>query len=699
MSIIDPANLMQRVPELHALTDDPKISKAIASGDAFRVYRALVLARLLRRLPEHAALLEMLTSERRLFAKTEKSHVSLANFQSIGFNFVGKSEQESDDSFIALHAFVIFNSIPLVPLGAYVVKNGGGRQWRVFARVPLSVGAWLYSRSLAWIAVISILVGSAFLDRQFNTQQVLIVNGFDVPITVEFDHQAVNIAARNHRNLAVKVGKIQALAKAENGITIDQLNQTIVRSDRLSVWNIAGVAPLIMNTRVFGKDAGVEGNSHPSEVTYCGQHFFELAHVRYVFEEWPATLSQDYAGQDVTLSQLTLPAGTAESSAMACVEYAFAHGIEKQIAKGVELIAELNNWSDSFLRPTVAAAKSVSTQEAKRVAQRIIQAKPDNLDVERIVQQIREDAGDREELLSEYAERVQDNPASATEQYLYASLFYGEQGLNKMQELAVRFPQDVAILRSLAWRKGVHGDYNGAVADIAKLRKLAPLQAASLLDVEVRALVAQRKPFDAMNRLNTAIRDKTASDRAGHAAELGVIASHSGTDAELYLRALPGDEANQLRLDFYRVRAGLKPLSVVSENHPAVQLAIAVRQSPDKALSLVKSVERIWLNDLGLDQVSLLYGEAVRVNDQQAQHILLPLMHLARWQQQRLREFVIGADVSLDDLDLHVDVQAASYFIRSRNAALPAAERAALRARAARTDYLRGVISVALNQW
>ena len=52
MSLKDPANLVQRIPELEVLAADPKIRRAIETGDPFKVYRALGWAKWLKRLPE-----------------------------------------------------------------------------------------------------------------------------------------------------------------------------------------------------------------------------------------------------------------------------------------------------------------------------------------------------------------------------------------------------------------------------------------------------------------------------------------------------------------------------------------------------------------------------------------------------------------------------------------------------------------------
>ncbi len=119
MTISDPSQILQRVPELHDLVGDSKIRHAIESGAPFKIYRSLVLAKLFRRLPQHKELLQMLTSQRRLFARGLKGSPSLGTINSVGFSFVGKDEQDVEGYHIALHAFVILFALPIIPLGSY----------------------------------------------------------------------------------------------------------------------------------------------------------------------------------------------------------------------------------------------------------------------------------------------------------------------------------------------------------------------------------------------------------------------------------------------------------------------------------------------------------------------------------------------------------------------------------------------------
>jgi hypothetical protein len=55
--------------------------------------------------------------------------------------------------------------------------------------------------------------------------------------------------------------------------------------------------------------------------------------------------------------------------------------------------------------------------------------------------------------------------------------------------------------------------------------------------------------------------------------------------------------------------------------------------------------------------------------------------------------------VSLANADLEPGMRAAAMLVRSRNAALPAAERAQLRTQAAQTDLLHSVVTQALARW
>ena len=342
MSISDPALLLQRVPELEALVDDAKIRRAIESGDPFKVYRALVLARLLRRLPQHGQLLKSLTDERRLFVKPLKGTPSLFSLNSFGFGFVGKSEQNADGSYIALHALVAFFILPLIPLGAFVVRDTGSRQYQIYARAPLGIAGWLYTRGVASALVLSVLVGAAHSFSASGSQDVIVLNGFAVPVTVDVGSQQITVPAGGRGTLNLKVGTLTGTARSAKGVVLDTLPMEIRSSGLLSIWNIAGAAPLTRNTVVYSKTPGAGGQG--AQQIYCGTRFIEMANVRYAFQAPPATMSMNKHSDSVSVEQVEVaPTGNIEG-AQACMSYGLNTGHEKDIARLAEALAKLKDW-------------------------------------------------------------------------------------------------------------------------------------------------------------------------------------------------------------------------------------------------------------------------------------------------------------------------------------------------------------------
>src|SRR3712207_9192433 len=92
--IQDPAGLLQRIPELKSLCEDPRVRRAVERGDPFRVYRALFMARWLGRLRSQRELLNALLRQRRLFARPLKSSPSLGTVNGFGMTLLGKARSE-----------------------------------------------------------------------------------------------------------------------------------------------------------------------------------------------------------------------------------------------------------------------------------------------------------------------------------------------------------------------------------------------------------------------------------------------------------------------------------------------------------------------------------------------------------------------------------------------------------------------------
>jgi hypothetical protein len=194
--IQDPAGLLHRVPELKPLCEDPGVRRAVEQGDPFRLYRALRWARWLGRLRSHRETIDALLSQRRLFARPLKSSPWMGTLNGFGSTLLGSSEPDSHDgTHISTHCVVAFFAIPLVPLGAYVVRPGDGstalnRSWALFARVPMGLLPWLWSRALALGVMALVALGAAQACQDSRYHDVRLINGSSKPLRVELSKAA-----------------------------------------------------------------------------------------------------------------------------------------------------------------------------------------------------------------------------------------------------------------------------------------------------------------------------------------------------------------------------------------------------------------------------------------------------------------------------------------------------------------------------
>ena len=463
---------------------------------------------------------------------------------------------------------------------------------------------------------------------------------------------------------------------------IDQFDHDIVRNGGTTVWNIAGATPLLHPTLVSSKTSDdIEQKNVPS--VYCGRNFIELE-------------------MKLNASKITLARTASEIGPIGiemCIKYATENSKEKAIAPALEALALIYDWSLSYTNKAITAAKLVSQAEAIRVATRAMQAKPGKTEYERLYQELREEAGEHDALLREYAERAKQQTNSASVQFLYASLLSGHAGVVAMQELHQKFPQDADILQSLVVRKMLHDDSAGAYRDLLQLRKISPKHADRLLDVEVKILLAERRGIEALQVLNNAVRDKAAAKRPEHAADFALVAKQINVKPDFWLKELPAPEKNADMLDFYRVRAGLRPLQTQDTHSAFIKLALALRSDPAEALKISKRMNRHQLSFLATDQLILLFGEAVRTNDVELIDMMDGLPPLSKAKTKLLVEFLSGAEINLDEFDIDLDIQSAASFIRSRNQSLGLKERSVLRNQAEKIDLLGGPVTTALHQW
>lgn len=682
-------DVLQRIPELEAFLHEPACRRAIDSGSIFQVYRALLFARILRRCPHQQDLLDSLLTQRRLFAQPlQEGQRTVSTWGSRRFGCQWQDESatsaqhDTDGRFLAsLRLFVAglptfsFGSFLIRPNAASENKGKQNQAWTVLAQVPERFSRWLGERLIVTATGLLIISVGWISYQRTHTQEVWLINAFSDALDVELDGQTLRVPAHDSRALRVRIGKLRGRAQTASlpnrpALIVDQLEQQIQHSAGLTIWNLAGAAPVIMTN--------AENNDAPNVA--CGQHLLEFNQIGAIQYQAPSNTEQ--------------PAGAQLST---CYQYAQEHQQIAALSHALLTQALLLDWDMPATVAAIHAASATSDAAAIDVAQRAANAMPDQLAYQLLLQDTRIDAGQREQVVEELQQDAQSD--SPIKLLLAARLQSGEQGIAAMQAAHERFPQDPTILHSLVWRKAIHGHYAEALRDLQQLHQLSPGMADRLFDLEVQLQLTQNRPLEAIKLLQSTVRDHRAERRADHAADFALVARQSRIDPEFWLKELPAAKNDLGLLDFYRVRAGLKPYQHPNLHSAQVKLALALRSDPAQAIALAQTQNPVQLAQLSKAQLSLLLTEANRLNQIALVKQTRSLLGLNKADTQLLQQFVRGEAVDIDHADFDLEVQSAAFLVRARNAQISATERSQLRNRAAQTDLLHSVISTALAQW
>lgn len=705
MIIQDPAGLLQRIPELKPLCEDPAVRRAVERGDPFRLYRTLRWARWLGKMRSHREVIDTLLRHRRLFARPLKSNPMLGTLNGFGASLIGSAEKdEQDGTCISTHCVVALFAIPLVPLGAYVVLPGPSsgafnRSWTLFARVPLGPLPWLWSRALALGVMALVVLGAAqaFWDSRY--QDVRLINGLPQPVSVELGGRQATVPAHGMTLLSqVPVGTQQGRALAPDGSEVDTLELDVASGFDVLAWNVAGSAPVYLESVVYGPDSKSPPPGGSTPELFCGRKRIMLRGVDDVFVEPPQSMRLSEHQTRATRTHLGIVPQDPQHMPV-CLAVLLSENRYEQAVPLAEVLARLSGWEKNFTTRAIGLAMLHSPQEAVRLARLALAAHPEDVELHRTYQSVAERAGLRETLVKEYRDRAEAQPDSAVAQYLSVRLQRGAQGAAAIEQLAQRFPQEPVILKSLIYSRWRTGDWKGTAQAWETLSGLDSAEAAELAEAETTALVAQGRRAEALAQLKKLFQS-ASPDVRNEAAEVYARAAYGakGVDpSELIaeLEAEGGQDADK-RWEL-RGRAGLLPED--APDMPHLRFMSTVGRNPQEAMTLASQLKPAQVFLVGRAGWALAYGEAVRTHAQKPEQTLAQAYVLEPDSLEVFRRFVLGERVSLDDAELMPEVRAAAYLVRSRNAELPTEERRRLVEQARREDVLHSPVSEAIATW
>jgi hypothetical protein len=705
MMIEDPSGLLQRIPELRALCEDAKVRRAVERGDPFKVYRALMWARWLGRLRSHREVLDTLLRRRRLFARPLKDKsLFLGTMNGFGATMLGDAEPDPHDgTSIATHALVALFVLPLLPLGAYVVRPGEGsgpmsRSWTFFARVPLGTLPWMWSRAVALSVIALVATGAARAFHASRYRDVYVANGFEEPLTVTLGGTTQEVPSRQVLSITVPMGTQPVRAVTRGGAEVDATELNVTSHPGVLAWNIAGAMPLYLARVVYTERPNPDASGEKPTV-FCGQRVVELGEVDYVLTEPPESLSIPKGSSHVARSHLGIAVPT-EPPLQVCFSYLAANDQSGKALPFTEAAARVSGWAGEEAGRALQAAMAVGPAETARVAKAWRDAHPDDSDTHRTYQWAAQRNGQLEAITAEYAERARAAPDSSTAQYLHARLLRGGEGLRSMEQLVARFPRDINVLRAVTHGRYLAGDWTGTTQSWERLRAENEKEAAEVLEAQTTALVALGRPAEALELLKQVFKSDNPRTRAQSAELYALVAARSGQgqpDALVAALESEGKGEGEERFDWLRVRARL-PVKEEPEL-PGTRLMQLIGKDPKAALAMAPRVAMFELVRLSGEGWALAYGEAVRTGAADSERALAGAPFLQPEDMEGFRRFILGESGSLDTTELTPDLRAAAYFLRSRNTALPEGERKRLVEQARQEDWLHGPVSEAISSW
>jgi hypothetical protein len=697
----DPAGLLVRIQELEPLCADPGIRRAVESGDPFKVYRAIWWARRTGKLVAHRRSLDQLLKSRRAFAKPLKGKLFLGTFNSFGATLLGSAEEEPDGTRIATHQVVALFAVPLFPLGAYVVAGGERKglssSWNVFARVPLSPFAWLWSRAVALALVLSVVSAGASAVWASRHHDVTVVNGLPAPVKVRLGGGERVLKPGDRATVNVPVGAHRVVATSQEGIEIEAFElQVDAKGGALLLWNIAGAAPLYQELVEYFSGQAPTSHKPPKPTLHCGDRVIDAPSVDFAFAATPQSISMPKGASLATRRRLDVVVGLEGPPSTWCADMLLSEGRNADALRILEARAAATGWKQDEGLFALRLATSVGPADGERVARALRAALPGDLLVERSAQNALEAAGKGAELVAEYRKRAEASPDSATAQYLYLRLLDGPAQHDGTEAALARFPGDPDLLRLATSLRSEAGEHAAAVASYRALRALSAEQAAHVLEEATISLVSLGRRDEARAEtmaLFEALPPPMRDEPAALFARVAALDRAAAPDTLVKRLEEKGPEP------LLRARAGLPVPPAKPDAEPRVVPALydLAERDPAAALERLKGLPPVVGLQLDGGTWSLLYCEAARTGAP-VEKVLAGVGRARPGHLEALRRYVRGEPgVALPRLPF--DVRAAAAFVRSRNATLPAEERAALLVAARDADPLATHVTAAIARW
>ncbi len=695
--VTDPSGILGRIPELESFCEDARVAAAVEKGDPFAVYRALFWGRLLGRFgAQHRGMLASLLANRRLFAKPLSGAPALFRINGFGAGIYGEVERGEDGAYVTTHC-VSALFIPVFPLGAYLCTTVDYNRYSFYAKVPLGPVAWAWSRLIALGIVALVLAGVASAVDSSLHARVYVVNGLDRTVHVRIGSAEMDVLPRSTRPASITVDSgSQTIETTLDGRVIETGTIDARAGYDAIVWNVLGAAPVFEEDVIYTSYGG--GGREPAITVHCDETAISVPNADYVFTDPPSSISMSSGSASVTHRRLAVDG----AGALGCAGWLMEQGRTEVAVALARRVAEAQGYEGEIGQIVLGLASASGDDAASLDAARAMRdANPGDVDRHRIYQEVMRRAGRVDEVTAEYVARLEQDPTSLDAQYLVARLLPGAEARARFDAILAADPRYVPARRGAAYIALLSLEF-GSVLEQAEQAAALGIEDAWLRRSEALALAAERQPERALEVLDRELARESDDATRQEIAVLHARIGHAtrAPDPERALRSLTpggGSVNGWLRA---RARASVDLAELASEP-PRVQAAARlIALTPTAVDDALAASATMDLSAIDIDTWHLLFGEAVRRDPTSPAAAALRAVAPAGAATAEAISLYVTSGIEsplLETLDL--ESHAAIWLARSRVTTLPAAERAALLARAQRADAIGDCAARAAAAW
>jgi len=567
---------------------------------------------------------------------------------------------------------------------------------------------------VALAVVCGVGAGALATLQHARHRDVYFVNALPVPLVAEVDNV--------ERTLPPNLGPVKVeLTVGRHGVGIRTKGGQVVEASVIDVrmgrgpivWNVAGVAPVVRSTIIYGSEKDRDTAKVPDPDVYCGETLIALdSAVDYPFTTPPAKMSVPESSKTIQKSVLEIFEGGVAS----CRAKLLNDPDSPARVHALSMLARYSSTAGDLGTNISALFMTGHQDDALRIVREVRDERGANLDAphavdfHRVYQDTMAMADKRDEARQQYLERMKREPDSAGAQYLGLRSAPLTASLPELDAAVARFPKHAYLRLLHAAHHYQRLEFKQAQDSFDAMHEADAALWTSSVEMVARNLVGLGDVAEALGTVrgafNTTKVDDDATRRSLASLYAAVASLDPKADGSKLFRDLPHGKANgPLLVAVGKLRAGV-PLDASDKANlskpPFALLATVAEQvatDPTAALATIGGAgpdEMVLLVDDG-EASTLLRCEALRVS---ADHPALKRLPTEQpTSKESLATFVATGkeDDAFDDLD--VTQRAAAYFVRSRVSSLPTAERAQLLARARKLAFVPGPVSRAMANW